>query len=90
MLLIVSPSGSCELCSGVLLPALPPPHCSLYHHCVAATIMAGATGLCLHNLIGEKRRKKENPQLTIDQTLTACVGAPSCVAARPHGMDKGA
>ena len=89
-LLVVSPSGSCESCGGVLLPAPPPPHCSSYRRRVAATVAAGATGLCLHNLIGEKKRKKEIPRLTIDQTLAACVGAPSCIAARPHGTDRGA
>ena len=66
-LLVVSPSGSCKSCGSVLLPAAPPPHCSSYHRRVAATVTAGATGLCLHNLIGEKKRKKEIHDLPLTE-----------------------
>src|SRR5712672_3629786 len=46
-LLIVSLSGSCVSCSGVLLPMLPL-RCSSCRRRVAATVAADATGLCLH------------------------------------------
>src|SRR5712671_2671199 len=57
-------------CSGVLLPTLlPPPWCCLLCRCcVADTIVAGATGLCLHTQSDERkeRKKKEIAQCTID------------------------
>jgi len=73
-------------CSGVLLPTLlPPPWCCLScRRWVADTIMAGATGLCLHTQSDERKERKKKKLHNVPLTELSLL-----VNAHPHGTDRG-